>query len=309
MFNRIESYNKVILVEGSAGKMKQGLKLTNLVVAVLGLIIIAPMAAMQNASAADRSVTIKGSDTMVHLVSSWAEAFMNQHKNIEVSVTGGGSGTGIAALLNGTTDLCAASRKMKTKEFKLADDRGLKPMEHIVARDGIAVVVNPENPVSTLALEQIGKIYTGAYTNWNQVGGPDKPIIVLSRESSSGTYVFFQEHVLKKKDFTTKARLLPATSAIIQSIGDDAWTIGYAGLGYATEAGNKVKILSVKADDNSSAVVPSEKTVSSGEYIIARPLQIYSKGEPTGVIKEFLGFCMSDAGQKIVKETGYVAAN
>jgi phosphate transport system substrate-binding protein len=196
---------------------------------------------------------------------------------------------------------------MKSREIKLAENKGIKPVEHVVARDGIAVVVNPENPVGTLTIEQIGKIYTGAYTNWNQVGGPDKPILVLSRESSSGTYVFFQEHVLKKKDYTTKARLMPATSAIIQSVSVDDWAIGYVGLGYAIEAGDKVKMLSVKEDSEASAVIPSEKTVSSGEYSIARPLHLYTKGEPTGAIKDFIGFCLSEKGQKIVKKTGYVA--
>jgi phosphate transport system substrate-binding protein len=274
---------------------------------VLGLLILIPLAQVQKASAAEKYITIKGSDTMVHLVSTWAEAFMNLHKDIEISVTGGGSGTGIAAMINGTTDLCAASRKMKEKEYKLSEEKGIEPMEHIVARDGIAVVVNPENPVSQLSVEQIGKIYTGAYTNWGQVGGPNQPIQVLSRESSSGTYVFFQEHVLKKKDYTTKARLMPATSSIIQTVGEDAWAIGYVGLGYAIEAGDKVKMLAVKETNDAKPIIPSEKTVSSGEYSIARPLQIYSKGEPSGNIKTFLEFCISDEGQKIVRETGYVA--
>jgi len=274
---------------------------------MLALVASPLMIQVDNVKAANGYVTIKGSDTMVHLVSSWAEAFMNKNKDAEVSVTGGGSGTGIAAMINGTTDICAASRDMKAKEIKLAEAKGLKPLEHIVARDGIAVVVNPKNPVGTLSVEQIGKIYTGAYTNWNQVGGPDKPILVLSRESSSGTYVFFQEHVLGKADFTTNARLMPATSAIIQSVGTDQWAIGYVGLGYAAEAGDKIKMLAVKEKAESPAVMPSEETVTSGEYSIARPLYLYTKGEPTGVLKDFIDFCKSPDGQKIVVETGYVA--
>ena len=255
------------------------------------------------------SITIKGSDTMVHLVSSWAEAFMNSNTGKEVSVTGGGSGTGIAALLNGTTDICAASRNMQDKEYKLAEDKGLDVKEFVVARDGIAVIVNPNNPVDSLSIEQIGKIYTGAYTNWSQVGGPDQPIQVLSRESSSGTYVFFQEHVLNKKDFTTSARLMPATSSIIQSTTADQWAIGYVGLGYGVEAGNAVKMLGIKDGADSPVVFPSEETVNSGEYSIARPLFLYTKGVPTGEIKSFLDFCLSKEGQKIVVETGYVAVN
>lgn len=251
-------------------------------------------------------ITVKGSDTMVHLASTWAEAYMKANPNAEVSVTGGGSGTGIAALLNGATDICAASRKIKGKELKLAEQKKITPVEVVVARDGIAVIVNPKNPVSELTIDQIGAIYTGAYTNWSQLGGPDKDIIVLSRESSSGTFVFFQEFVLKKQDYTPKARLMPATSAIVQSVTDDEWTIGYVGLGYAAEAGDKVKTLSVKADEKSAAIVPSEKTVSTGEYAIARPLQLYTNGESTGVVRSFIDFCLSEAGQKIVTETGYV---
>lgn len=253
-----------------------------------------------------RLVTVKGSDTMVHLAGSWAEAFMNAHPGNEVAVTGGGSGTGIAALLNGTTDICAASRNMKQKEKDLAAQRGIQPVEFVVARDGIAVVVNPDNPIKTLTLEQIRKIYTGAYSNWNQLSGPDEPIIVLSRDSSSGTYVFFQEHVLQKQDYRQDARLMPATSAIIQAVSSDKWSIGYAGLGYALEAAGKVKLLGVKSDDQSLAVVPSVKTVESGQYSIARPLHLYTAGEPKRSVKDFIDFCLGPEGQKIVSQTGYV---
>lgn len=258
--------------------------------------------------AADRPqpISIKGSDTMVQLVSSWAEAFMNKFPEADVSVTGGGSGTGIAALLNGTTDICSASRDMKEKEITDARAKGIEPTPNVVARDGIAVIVNPANPISELTQEQIAKIYTGAYTNWNQLGGPDQKIFVLSRESSSGTFVFFQEHVLKMKDYTVEARLMPATSAIVQSVSADKWAIGYVGLGYAVESKGKVKMLAVKADASSPAVVPSEATVISGIYSIARPLYLYTKGAPAGTVKAFVDFCLSPEGQKIAVETGYV---
>lgn len=251
-------------------------------------------------------LTIKGSDTMVHLAATWAEAYMKANPGANISVTGGGSGTGIAALLNGSTDICAASRKIKSKEVKLAEQKNIMPNETVVARDGISVVINPNNPVNELSVEQIGKMYTGAYTNWSQVGGPDRPIIALSRESSSGTYVFFQKAVLKKQDYTPRARLMPATSAIVQSVSQDQWAIGYVGLGYAIEAGKKIKILNIKADAKSKAITPSEKTVAAGEYSIARPLQLYTNGQPSGMIKKFLEFCLSEEGQKIVRETGYV---
>lgn len=274
------------------------------------LMAIALLAAIQMSGCSRKGgkgyITIKGSDTMVHLVSSWAEAFMKKNPDIEVSVTGGGSGTGIAALINGTTDICAASREIKDKEEKLAEQRGISPSEIAVARDGIAVVVNPQNPVSELSMGQLAKIFTGSYRRWSEVGGLDEEIILLSRESSSGTYVFFQEHVLKKQDYAQNAKLMPATSAIIQSVSSDKWAVGYVGLGYALAAKGKVKIAAVKADDNSAAVSPSEQTVKSGEYSIARSLYLYINGEATGTVKNFIEFCLSEEGQKIAIETGYV---
>ena len=256
--------------------------------------------------AEQRSITIKGSDTMVHLASSWAETFMKQNSETEVSVTGGGSGTGIAALLNGTTDICAASRKIKSKELELALQKNIHPHEIAVAKDGIAVVVHPDNPVKELTLEQLSKIFTDKSLRWSDVGGADEEILVLSRESSSGTYVFFQEMVLKKQDFMQDAKLMPATSAIIQSVSTDKLAIGYVGLGYALAAKDKVKIIAVKADDNSPAVMPSDETVKTGQYPIARPLFMYLNGEPKGTVKKFVDFCLSAAGQKVVTDTGYV---
>jgi phosphate transport system substrate-binding protein len=253
-----------------------------------------------------RFITIKGSDTMVHLASNWAETFMKQNPDIEVSVTGGGSGTGIAALLNGTTDICAASRKIKNQELELALQKNIHPHEIVVARDGIVVVVNPNNPVKELTLEQLSKIFTDKSFRWSNVGGPDEPIIVLSRESSSGTYVFFQEMVLKKQDYMQDAKLMPATSAIIQSVSTDKLAIGYVGLGYALAAKDKVKIIAVKEDDNSPAVMPSDQTVKTGQYPIARPLFLYLNGEPKGTVKKFVDFCLSAAGQAVVTDTGYV---
>lgn len=255
----------------------------------------------------ERYVTIKGSDTMVHLVSNWAESFMRHSPGTEVSVTGGGSGTGIAALLNGTTDICAASREIRAKESKLAVQKGIQPNEIVVARDGIAVVVNPDNPVGELTTEQLSRIFTGRSRRWSAVGGPDEEIIVLSRESSSGTYVFFQQHVLNKQDFMQGAKLLPATSAIIQAVSTDRWAIGYVGLGYAVGAEDRVKIIAVKADDPSPAVVPSAETIRSAQYPIAWPLYLYVNGQPRGTVKQFVDFCLSGDGQEIVEQTGYVA--
>lgn len=257
-------------------------------------------------NAQQNSISIKGSDTMVHLTSTWAEHYMNEHPQSQISVTGGGSGTGIAALLNGTTDICAASRAIKDKERKLAQQKGMALEEFIVAMDGIAVIVNPANPIKTLSLEQIKKIFTGEYTNWQEVGGEDTPLLVFSRESSSGTYVFFQEAALDRADYTPRARLLPGTSALVQSVAADAGAIAYVGMGFAEEAINIVTMINVKSTEDSPAVIPTEKTVISGEYPIARPLYLYTNGKPQGLAKDFIDFNLAPAGQKIVRDTGYV---
>jgi phosphate transport system substrate-binding protein len=258
-------------------------------------------------AAAKKMITVKGSDTMVHLLSNWAEAFMKQKPEVEVAVTGGGSGTGIAALINGTTEICAASREMKEKEKQQAREKGVEPREVVVARDGIAVVVNPKNPVNELDMQQLARIFTGEYTRWNQVEGGDEGILVFSRESSSGTYAFFQEHVLKNKDYTPKAKMMAATSAIIESVSADKDSIGYVGLGYALSAKDKVKIIGVKADANSPAIMPSDATVTSGKYPIARPLYLYVNSKMPEDVKAFVDFCLSKTGQEIVREAGYVA--
>jgi phosphate transport system substrate-binding protein len=255
------------------------------------------------------TLTIKGSDTMVHLVSAWAEAFMQRHPNTEISVTGGGSGTGFAALLNRTTDICAASRDMLPREIELAKSKEMNPVRRLVARDGIAIIVHPSNPVATLTMEQLRKIYTGAYDNWSQVGGADKKIVVYSRDNSSGTFVYFQEHVLLKRDYRSDARMMPATSIVVQSVSEDDGAIGYVGLGYAVEAGDAVKVLAIRRTAEDPAVLPSAESVRSGEYSIARPLRLFTAEEPKGLAAKFIEFCLGQEGQEIVRETGYVAAN
>ena len=257
-------------------------------------------------SAPVQTLSIKGSDTMVHLVSSWTEEFMKANAEVDISVTGGGSGTGIAALINGTTDICASSRGIKEKEQKQAEANKVSPVETPVARDGIVLIVHPENPANSLTIEQVRMIYTGKLTNWKEVGGPDARIILLSRESSSGTFVFFQEHVLGKEDFSSSARLLPGTSALVQAVAADRGAIAYVGLGFAAEAKGTVKTLGIQAAGQPSPVVPSEETVRSGAYGVSRPLFFYTNGAPTDTAKQFIDFCLSPAGQKIVRETGYV---
>ncbi len=250
------------------------------------------------------NLTVKGSDTMVHLVTAWAEAYMEAHPDTQISVTGGGSGTGVAAMINGTTGLCMASREVKSKEKELATAQGISFHELTMARDGIAVVVHPENPVRELTTDQLRQMYNGTLNNWSQVGGPDQAIQALSRESNSGTYVFFNEHVLKKDDYGAAVRLMPSNAAIVQSVSQDKWSIGYVGLAYAE--GAAVEVVGVKPDASSPAVRPSLDTVSSGSYAIARPLYLYSNGEPSGLVKAFVEFALSADGQKIVEEVGYI---
>jgi len=255
-------------------------------------------------SADSGTLTIKGSDTMVHLVTAWVEDYMEAHPNTLISVTGGGSGTGIAAMINGTTGLCMASREVKSREQEQARAQGITFHEMTVARDGIAVVVHPQNPVSDLTMDQLRQIFNGTLRNWNQVGGPDQSIQVLSRESNSGTYVFFNEQVLEKDDYGREVRLMPSSAAIVQSTSQDHWSIGYVGLGYAE--GAAVKVIAVKQDAAGPAVHPSLDTVRDGSYPIARPLYLYTNGEPTGLTKAVVDFALSEGGQRIVQETGYI---
>jgi phosphate transport system substrate-binding protein len=271
---------------------------------VLGLFAIAGCGKKDKSNTQNKSITIKGSDTMVHLMSTLAEAYMKKSPEAKVSITGGGSGTGIAALLNGTTDICASSRDMQQKEKDQAKEKNVNPVEKTIAFDGIAIVVHPENPIKDITMEQLKKIYTGAYTNWKELGGPDQPITTLSRESNSGTYVFFQEHVLNKENYAPSVKLMPASSSIVQTITTDKWSIGYVGLGYTKDA--KVKVIGVKKDATAPVVMPSHETVLDKSYPIARALYLYFNGEPSGNNKAFLEFAMSPEGQKIVEETGYI---
>ncbi len=285
------------------------MKLKKIKLLALSLLVASSFSACSKADKNNqekKTLSIKGSDTMVHLASTWAEKYMSAHPGMQISVTGGGSGTGIAALLNGTTDLCAASRKIKKKEIKIASEKGILPVEHVVGLDGIAVIINPANPINELTLEQLRLIFTGQLENWEKVGGKKENVLILSRESNSGTYVFFQKKVLNKEDYSPKARLMPASSSVVQTVSADVNSIGYVGLAYALEAGDKVKILNVKNDDNSPAIAPSQSTVKDGSYSVARPLHFYTKGDPQGLIKSFLDFTLSTTGQAIVKEVGYV---
>lgn len=253
------------------------------------------------------SIVITGSDTMLQLTSVFAEDFMKANPEVKITVNGGGSGVGITQLLESTTDLANSSRDLKDQEREDAKAKGLTLEDVAVAFDGIAVVINPENPIEEVTIDQLSKIYTGEYKSWKDLGGEDQPIVVLSRENTSGTYAFFQEHVMKKQDYRKDAQFLAATSPIIEQTKNDKWAIGYAGLGYATEAGASVKILKVKKDNTMPAYLPSESTIHSGEYPISRALYTISVAEKkTDAIRAYFDFMKSDAGQAIVKEMGFI---
>ncbi len=273
-------------------------------VGALALLLTVAQLATPAIGQQSQHVVVKGSDTIVNLASAWAEEYMKQRPDVSISVTGGGSGTGIAAMLNGTCDIANCSRRWKQKEKDRAAQLGITPVEHIVAYDGISVVVNKKNPVGALTLEQIRRIFNGSYTNWRQVGGPNKRIGVLTRDTSSGTYLYFQEHVLMKDDYTTSARMLPSNAAIANSVTQDRFSIGYIGLGYALTS--DVKMIKVKKSEKASAVTPSVATVANGDYPISRPLLMYTNGQPTGAAGKFLLFVKSPDGQKIVEKMRFV---
>lgn len=250
----------------------------------------------------------KGSDTMVNLALVWAEEYMTRQPNVRLSVTGGGSGTGIAALMNGTVDLANASRAMKAVEFQTARARGYTPQEFIVARDAIAVVVHPSNPVNGLTIQQLADIYTGKITNWQTVGGADRPIVLLSRESNSGTYVYFLEHVIRQGDeqsqllFSPETLLMPSSEGISAEVRQNPNAIGYDGLGYVTP---DQKMLGLARRDGDEYILPSVEAVNAATYPIARPLFIYTVNEPTGAIKAYLDWILSD-GQALIPQLGFV---
>lgn len=255
-----------------------------------------------------QTIENKGSDTLVNLALAWAEAYMPSHPSVSISVTGGGSGTGIAAMINGTVDIANASRAMKPEEIAAARANGTSPVEFVVARDAIAVVVHPSNRVDELTLRQISDIYTGAISNWSQLGGEDRPIVLLSRESNSGTYVYFLENVIRQGDkesdllFSPDTLLMPSSEGISVEVRQNPNAIGYDGLGYVTP---DQKMLAVARNAGDPYVLPSVETVNDRSYPIARPLYMYTAGQPSGRVEAYLDWVLSE-GQFQVSELGFV---
>ena len=278
-------------------------------VAVLNLLPGCSSSGTTEPQKAAQVVINKGSDTMVNLALAWAEAYTAQQPDVRISVTGGGSGTGIAALINGTVDIANASRAMKPEEVERARANGIEPVEHVVAGDAIAVVVNPTNPVHALTIDQLSNIFTGQITRWREVGGEERPIVLLSRESNSGTHIYFLEHVIRKGEednqnlFSPDTLLMPSSEGISVEIRQNPNAIGYDGLGYVTPDQKTIK---VARNAGEPYVPPSIETVKEGSYPIARVLYMYTSGQPTGIIREYLDWITSAEGQEIVEELGFV---
>jgi len=284
---------------------------------ILGCLVLASLAACAGGApqpppaegSASFTIQNKGSDTLVNLALAWAELYTSIHPDVQIAVTGGGSGTGLAALLNDTAHLANSSRRIKPEEVELALANGIEPVEHVVAADAIAIVVHLDNPVNQLTIEQLSAIFSGKITNWRELGGEDRPIILLSRETNSGTHVFFLEQVVRqgRKDdktlFSTETLLMPSSEGISSEIRRNPNAIGYDGLGYVTP---DQKVIAVARDEGGPYVLPSAETVHDGSYPIARDLYMYTAGDPTGIIKEYLDWIRGLQAQEVVAELGFV---
>jgi phosphate transport system substrate-binding protein len=301
MTNKLKTYTVLILVViglvflgiGCAGKNNEGSSAQN---------ASSGGAPVENATTGGaQSISVKGSDTMLPIAQAEAEEFMNENSGKSVTVTGGGSGVGIAALIDGQVDIATASRDITPDEVKAANAKGINPVQHSVAYDGITVIVNPANTVSKLTFNQLRGIYNGSISNWKDVGGQDKPIVVITRDSSSGTYKDFQKDVLLGDEYRTDAVTQPATGGIVSEVSQNQNAIGYIGFAYLD---SRTKALSL--DKGNGSVSPTTENILSGTYPLSRSLYFYTNGEPSGLTKEFIDFVLSERGQSIVSEVGYI---
>jgi phosphate transport system substrate-binding protein len=286
--------------------------LLTIVVALAGCAKPAPAPAPAPAPELSGTFKIIGSNTVTPLSAIWAEEFMNRYPKVNIAVSGPGSGAGIAALIDSTTDICQSSRTIKQSEIDQAKAKGVNPYEIQVASDCLSVVVNPANPVKELTIAQLSAIYTNKITNWKEVGGNDAPIVALARDTNSGTHVFFKEHVVwmeglptkdTKLEYGAKVLLLPSTETGVTEVAKNSNAIFYPGLGYVNDS---VKVVGIKKTASDAAVLPSEKTVLDGTYPISRPLLFYTNGAPSGVIRVFIDYILSPEGQAKVTEVGYI---
>jgi phosphate transport system substrate-binding protein len=252
------------------------------------------------------SLNQKGSDTLLVLAQRWAEVYMSKHPEAQIAVSGGGSGTGIAALINKQIDFCDSSRSIKDQEISDAKKNGVNPVEWKVAIDGIAVIVHPSNPIKTLTLTQLKGIYNGSYKNWENVGGKDAPILTYGRQSNSGTYVYWQEFILKNQNYRTDMQSLNGNSDIGDAVARDPNAIGYVGIAYAAARKGEVKVLPIQDKVDQPFYDPTSENIISFNYPISRYLFIYTNGLPTAGSKEYLKFIVGEDGQKVVEQVEYV---
>lgn len=268
-----------------------------------GILAMGASCTRPTAAGSDKSaIALKGSDTMVILGQRWAEEFMSQNPGLVVQVTGGGTGTGIAALINGSTDICQASRPMKeTEKASVRARHGADAVETSVALDAIAVYVNDENPIRDIAIADLAKIYTGKMTSWRDLGAGEESIVIYGRENNSGTYGYFREHVLANADFAQGVQTLVGTSAVANAVKGDPRGIGYGGIAYL----EGVRALSIRKDSTSAAVAPSLETARDGTYPLSRYLYFYTAGPAAGTTKRFIDWVVGAEGQRIIDEVGF----
>ncbi|MBN1949546.1 MAG: PstS family phosphate ABC transporter substrate-binding protein [Candidatus Cloacimonetes bacterium] len=245
-------------------------------------------------------ITIAGSTTVLPIAQATAEIFMDSHPEINISVRGGGSSVGIASIIAGTADIGDASRHISTKEIAQARENGINPYENIVANDGIAIILNKNNPINDLSLSQLQSIYTGKIQNWKELGGPSLPIVLISRDVSSGTFEVFNSIVLSGAKAAESALMLASNNAVATTVKDTPGAIGYAGLGYVTDAIKAIKV---------NGVMPAKQTIQSKEYPISRTLHMYTNGAPKGIVKTYIDFILSPEGQALVEEQGFISVD
>jgi len=275
------------------------------IIAVMtGIVLMAAVA--NDVSAKQKYVQVKGSDTLINVVQKLAEVYMQENPGKAVSVTGGGSGTGVAAIINGTADIANASRLMKDKEIQQAVQNGVEPVRVVVALDSLSIVVNPNNTVRELTVEDVAKIYRGDVKNWKDVGGPDMPISLYGRQPNSGTYDFMKDDIMKA-DYSPKMRQMNGNAQIVEAIKSDKSAVGYIGVGYLKEA-TGLAVVKIAAKAGGTYVDPlNAEDVKNGSYPITRPLQQYINGKAAGDVKDFISFELSPKGQEIVEKEGFFA--
>ena len=278
------------------------------VLLVAFLMVFTLMAGVSQVEAQNGFFEIRGSDTQVNLSGNLAEAFMDINPEAVISVTGGGSGTGIAGIINNQFALANSSRQISDEEMEQARERGVEPVRIVIALDGLSVIVHEDNPLSDLTVDEIGVIFRGEITNWSELGGEDKEISMYGRQSNSGTYVFFREYVLKG-DYSEDKMRMNGNAQIVEGVLNDDSGIGYVGVGYTVDEGKVIdglKMISVAQDENSSYVTPMDPAnVADGSYPIARPLHHYSNGQPEGMVREYIEFVLSEEGQQVAVDSGF----